>query len=129
MMFPSQAKCIRAFLSAALVLVAIVACSSAQIPPSQHVVTLMLENHSYSQVIGNANAPYMNSLANTYGLATNYDANSHYSIPNYFWITTGAYVTTSDGTTKTFNVDNVTRYLLAAGLTWKAYEESIPSVG
>ncbi len=92
-------------------------------------MVLMLENHSYSQVIGNTSAPYINSLANTYGLATNYDANSHYSIPNYFWVTTGAYVTTSDGTSSTFNVDNVTRYLLAAGLTWKAYEESIPSVG
>ncbi|HEY3927458.1 MAG TPA: alkaline phosphatase family protein [Candidatus Koribacter sp.] len=101
----------------------------AQVPASDHVVVLMLENHSYSQIVGNSSMPYLNSLIANYALATNYDANSHYSIPNYFWITTGKYVTLSDGTSTIFNVDNVTRYLLAAGKTWKAYEESIPSVG
>lgn len=128
MMFPANNRWIRPFLASAL-LVLSAAFATAQIPASKHVVILMLENHSYSQVIGNSNAPYLNSLANTYGLATNYDANSHYSIPNYFWVTTGAYVTTSDGTKTIFNVDNVTRYLLAAGMTWKAYEESIPYAG
>ena len=102
----------------------------AQVPASDHVVLLVAENHSYSQVVGNTAAmPYLNSLINTYGLATNYDANSHYSIPNYFWLTTGTYVTLNDGSTSVFNVDNVTRYLMSAGKTWKAYEESIPSVG
>ena len=102
---------------------------AAQVPPSKHVVVLMLENHSYSQIVGNANMPYLNSLINQYGLATNYDANSHYSIPNYFWTTAGAYVTLSDGSQSLYNVDNITRYLLSAGKTWKAYEESIPSAG
>lgn len=101
---------------------------SAQVPASDHVVVLMLENHSYSQFQA-ATMPYLKGLVKANGLATNYDANSHYSIPNYFWITTGKYVTNSDGTSATFNVDNVTRYLLSAGKTWKAYEESIPSVG
>ena len=91
MILPSRWKSIRIFPSVTLVLVAIAACSFAQIPSSKHVVVLMLENKSYSQVIGNTSAPYLNSLANTYGVATNYDANSHYSIPNYLWVTTGAY--------------------------------------
>jgi acid phosphatase len=73
--------------------------------------------------------PYLNSLIKAYGLATNYDANSHYSIPNYFWVTAGNYVTLSDGSQSVYNVDNITRYLLSAGKTWKAYEESIPSAG
>lgn len=103
--------------------------AQAQVPQSDHVFLLVLENHSYEQVIGNSVAPYLNSLAQSYGVAANYDANSHYSIPNYFWLTTGAYVTTSDGTTQTFNVDNIIRYLLSAGKTWKAYEESIPYAG
>ncbi len=89
----------------------------------------MEENHSYSQVVGNSNMPYLNSLIQQYGLATNYDANSHYSLPNYFWITTGKYLTLDDGTTAVFNTDNIVRQLLLAGKTWKAYEESIPSVG
>jgi phosphatidylinositol-3-phosphatase len=103
--------------------------SGAQVPAADHVILLMLENHSYSQVVGNTNAPYLNSLIKSYGLATNYDANSHYSIPNYFWLTAGAYVTTLDTTQAVFDVDNITRYLLAVGKTWKAYEESIPYAG
>ena len=103
--------------------------SQAQVPQSDHVFVLMEENHSYEQVIGNSAMPYLNSLAKSYAVAANYDANSHYSIPNYFWITTGAYVTLSDNTTQKFDVDNVTRYLNSAGKTWKAYEESLPYAG
>lgn len=103
--------------------------SMAQVPQSDHVFLLMEENHSYEQVIGNPAMPYLNSLAKSYAVAANYDANSHYSIPNYFWITTGSYVTLSDGTTQKFNVNNVTRLLNSAGKTWKAYEESLPSAG
>lgn len=101
----------------------------AQVPQSDHVFLLMEENHSYEQVIGNPAMPYLNSLAKSYAVAANYDANSHYSIPNYFWITAGSYVTLSDGTTQKFNVNNVTRPLNSAGKTWKAYEESLPYAG
>jgi acid phosphatase len=114
------------------IVVAVVALSlhgMAQVPQSDHVFLLMEENHSYEQVIGNPAMPYLNSLAKSYALAANYDANSHYSIPNYFWITTGSYVTLNDGTTQKFNVNNVTRLLNSAGKTWKAYEESLPSAG
>jgi hypothetical protein len=103
--------------------------SQAQVPQSDHVFVLMEENHSYEQVIGNSAMPYLNSLVKSYAVAANYDANSHYSIPNYFWITAGRYVTLSDGTTQKFDVDNVTRYLNSAGKTWKAYEESLPYAG
>jgi hypothetical protein len=103
--------------------------SQAQVPQSDHVFVLMEENHSYEQVIGNSAMPYLNSLAKSYAVAANYDANSHYSIPNYFWITTGAYVTLSDNTTQKFDIDNVTRYLNSAGKTWKAYEETLPYAG
>jgi hypothetical protein len=120
---------IRSTFSAAFLLLFAAVQGLAQMPASDHVFVLMEENHSYSQVVGNTAMPYLNSLIKSYGLAANYDANSHYSIPNYFWMTTGQYVTLSDGTSTLFNVDNVTRYLLAAGKTWKAYEESIPSAG
>jgi acid phosphatase len=74
----------------------------------------------------------MNSLANQYGLATQYYADTHPSIGNYFMLTTGQILTNDDGQTpQSFPVsaDNAVRELLAAGKTWKAYEESIPSVG
>ncbi len=91
----------------------------------------MLENASYSDVIGASSMPYLNSLAQKYALTTNYYANTHPSIGNYFMLTTGDTVTNLDS----FNgplpqsVDNVVRELTAAGKTWKSYAESLPSVG
>jgi len=90
------------------------------------------ENHGYSSVIGTTAMPYLNGLVGQYGLATNYYANTHPSIGNYFMLTTGQIITNNDGyvpPTGGLNVDNVVRQLLLAGKTWKAYAESLPSVG
>jgi acid phosphatase len=73
--------------------------------------------------------PYLNSLAQQYGLATQYFANTHPSIGNYFELTTGQIITNDDGYTGTVSADNVVRHLLAAGKTWKSYAESLPNVG
>jgi Phosphoesterase family len=94
-----------------------------------HVVLVMEENHSYSSVIGNSSMPYLNSLAQQYGLATQYFANTHPSIGNYFELTTGQIITNDDGYTGTVSVDNVVRHLLSGGKTWKSYAEGLPSVG
>ena len=99
------------------------------IPTFGHVILLMEENHSYSSVIGNSSMPYLNSLAQKYGLATSYFANTHPSIGNYFELTTGQIITNDDGYTGTVSADNVVRHLLSGGKTWKAYVESLPSVG
>jgi acid phosphatase len=98
-------------------------------PTFSHVVLLVEENHSYSQVIGNASMPYLNGLAAKYGLATQYFANAHPSIPNYFVLTTGLPETFDDNFSGTVSDDNVVRVLVNAGKTWKAYVESIPSPG
>jgi phosphatidylinositol-3-phosphatase len=73
--------------------------------------------------------PYLNSLAAQYGLATQYFANTHPSIGNYFMLTTGELVTNDDAFADTVGVDNIVRHLTAAGKTWKSYAESIPSAG
>ncbi len=100
--------------------------------PFGHVFVLVEENANYSDVIGSALMPYLNGLANQYGLATQYYANTHPSIGNYMMLTTGQILTNDDTQTPlTFpvSVDNVVRELLAAGKTWKTYAESIPSIG
>lgn len=99
------------------------------IPAFGHVILVMEENHSYSSVIGNSSMPYLNSLAQKYGLATSYFANTHPSIGNYFELTTGQIITNDDGYTGTVSADNVVRHLLSAGKTWKAYAEGLPGVG
>jgi phosphatidylinositol-3-phosphatase len=102
---------------------------TAQIPQSNHVVVVLEENHSYSSVIGSASMPYLNSLASQNALATQYFANTHPSIGNYFMLTTGQIITNNDALNSTVNVDNIVRHLLTAGKTWKSYAESLPSIG
>jgi hypothetical protein len=100
--------------------------------PFGHVFLLALENANYSDVIGSSSMPYLNGLANQYGLATQYYANTHPSIGNYMMWTTGQILTNDDSQTPlTFpvSVDNAVRELIASGNSWKQYAESIPSVG
>jgi hypothetical protein len=101
-------------------------------PPTataDHVFLVVLENHSFGQVIGNPAMPYLNSLATAHSLAADYFANAHPSIPNYFMLTTGNLETFNDSFTGTITDDNIVRALTGARKTWKAYIESIPSVG
>src|SRR2546430_2842213 len=62
-------------------------------PPFRHVFILVEENRNYASVIGNPAMPYLNRLADQYGLATQYYANTHPSIGNYFMLTVGKIVT------------------------------------
>jgi acid phosphatase len=93
------------------------------------VIVVVEENHGYSSVIGNSAMPYLNGLATQYGLASQYYADTHPSIGNYFMMTTGQEVTNDDTYMSTVSVDNIVRHLLNAGKTWKSYAESLPSVG
>jgi len=43
----------------------------AQVPNFDHVVVIVMENQEYGNVIGNPSAPYINSLAQQFGVATN----------------------------------------------------------
>ena len=106
-----------------------VAVSFAQVPQVNHVFIVLEENTNYADAIGNPAMPYLNSLANRYGVATNYFGNTHPSIGNYFMLTAGQIVTNNDSYSNTVNVDNIVRQLLAHGKTWKAYEEDLPSPG
>src|ERR1041385_7012252 len=94
-----------------------------------HVFIVTEENTNYSSVIGSSSMPYLNSLAQQYGLATQYYANTHPSIGNYFELSTGQIITNNDSYSTIVTVDNIVRRLLAAGKTWKSYAEDLPSVG
>ena len=99
------------------------------VPVYDHVFIVIDENHSYAEVIGNASMPYLNSLAARGGSSTNYFANATQSLPDYFMLTVGDTVTTGASYSGTVTGDNIVRELVAAGKTWKAYMESLPSVG
>jgi phosphatidylinositol-3-phosphatase len=50
----------------------------------KHIFVIMMENHGTDEIIGNtADAPFINSLVGSAGLATNYYGVTHPSLPNY----------------------------------------------
>jgi hypothetical protein len=56
----------------------------------EHVVWIVMENHSFDDIIGSSDAPYINQLAAAHGLATNFFAEAHPSLPNYIAMTSGS---------------------------------------
>src|SRR5213593_917304 len=91
-----------------------------------HVFIVTEENTDYVDVTSSS-MPYLTGLAAQYGLATQYYANTHPSIGNYFELATGQVLTNDDGSSTIENVPNIVRSLVAAGKTWKSYAESIPN--
>jgi len=98
-------------------------------PPS-HVVVVMEENHSYSEIIGSPSAPYINGLATAGALFTNSYAITHPSQPNYLELFSGLNQgVTDDSCPHTFSTQNLESELLTAGKTFSGYSEGLPSQG
>lgn len=105
-------------------------CGTALTPPAtyDHVVWVVMENHSYSQIIGSSSAPYVNQLAGECGSATNFTAESHPSLPNYIAMTSGSTqgITDDNGpSSHPLNVASIFSQLGSGG--WRSLEESMPS--
>ncbi|HWG41108.1 MAG TPA: alkaline phosphatase family protein [Candidatus Acidoferrales bacterium] len=101
----------------------------AQVPRSKHVYIVAEENRSYEHIVGSASMPYLNSLINKGGLATQFYANQHGSLENYLIVTSGQKLTDNNDTLAVFNVDNIERHLLTDGMTFKSYAQSLPYAG
>jgi phosphatidylinositol-3-phosphatase len=98
------------------------------LPAFKHIFVIVMENKEYDQVIGSPSTPYLNALAQHYGLATNYYGIRHPSLPNYLALTGGStFGITSDCIDCTVAAPNLVDQLEAAGKSWKAYIESMPS--
>jgi hypothetical protein len=100
-----------------------------QIPLFDHVVVVVMENHSDTQIIGNiANAPYINSLAADGANFSQSFAIEHPSEPNYLDLFSGSNQgVTDDSCPHTFSTDNLGSQLIAAGLTFVGYSETLPA--
>lgn len=94
-------------------------------PP--HVMLIVLENREYDDVIGATGAPYLNSLAVSAGLATDYHARAHPSLPNYLDLISGStHGITSDCTGCQVVGDTLVDQLARRGIGWTAYMEGLP---
>jgi phosphatidylinositol-3-phosphatase len=101
----------------------------ASIPKSKtsHVVTIVMENKEYDDVIGNPDAPYINRVARRYGLATASYGIGHPSLPDYLALTSGStHGIDSDCTDCHVSGQSIANQLERAGVTWKAYMEDLP---
>src|SRR6266487_4587 len=124
----------------------------------RHIFYIMMENHGLNDILGNnTDAPYLNQLANSYGVALHYFGVTHPSLPNYLAAISGDFQGIWDdcpaGTTVTcepeefgslltrgeavnasnrahmFGGQTLADQLEAHNLSWKAYMQSMPTIG
>jgi len=99
-------------------------------PSYRHVMWIWMENESYQFIIGAADAPYETALAHRCGLATNYHAISHPSLPNYLAATGGTTAGVSDDgepSVHPLSGDSIFSQVDTGGLTGRGYVESMPT--
>lgn len=95
-----------------------------------HVFMVYLENKGYGDIVGSPNAPYLNSLINTYGVATDYYALTHPSDPNYYPILGGSdFGLSYNCATNCINATNLADRIEAAGKTWAGYAQGMSAAG
>ena len=104
-------------------------CGVSQHPPQnyQHVVWILMENRGYGEIVGSAQAPYINHLAQQCGLATDYSATTHPSLPNYIALTSGSAQGISDDGPPSQHPLSVPSIFSLLGANWTALDESMPS--
>ena len=121
-----------------VVLASIVGCGVAAaaaagaLPRPDHVIVVVEENKSFSSVIGNREAPYINELAGRGALFAQSYAIVHPSQPNYIMLFAGASLgVKGDGVPKVlpFSAPNLGAELIAAGLSFRGYSEDLPGAG
>ena len=120
------------FVALAAIVVAMIMAPAAQasVPRLRHVWVFVLENHKYSEIIGNPHAPYMNRLARRHALATRYFSVSHPSLPNYLAMISGSTQgCASDSCKGPYAGPTLARQLSRHGLRWCGFFEGLPSRG
>lgn len=103
-------------------------------PRMSHVFIIIMENTEYQAELSPSNkyTKFVQHLANTYGLATNYFGVTHTSLPNYIAATSGSTWGSNnddDAQAPYFNHENLVDQFEAAHITWKAYMQSLPYPG
>jgi phospholipase C len=120
-------------------------------PKYDHIFVIIEENKAYDQVIGNPNAPNINRLAKTYGLAANFYGEVHPSEANYVAMLGGSTFGINDDdayycqaglqdrfcphadqpgyANHTVASKSLINQLQEKGLSWKGYFEDIPGPG
>jgi phosphatidylinositol-3-phosphatase len=100
------------------------------VPEPAHTVVVILENHSYAEIIGNPAAPFINTLAGHGALYTRSYAITHPSQPNYLALFSGSTQgVTDDSCPRQVTAPNLAADLSAAGKSFAGYAEDLPGPG
>src|SRR5262249_27657812 len=109
------------------------------LPVYDHVVIVVEENKDYDEIIGNPAAPYINDVLRGEGANfTQIFGEEHFSQGNYFWLFSGSNQTVGfndqvpsakNHPDYPFKTRNLAEQLIAKGLSFKGYAESLPSIG
>jgi phospholipase C len=101
------------------------------------VVLIIEENHMFTEVFPKG-MPWLVAQGNANAYATNYHADEAGSALDYYWLSSGSGEAAWEGSpaacegwgcANAITSDNIFREVTKAGMTWKVYAESIPSVG
>ena len=98
--------------------------------PPTHIVVVIMENHAPTQIVGSAEAPYINSLARDGATFTRSFGVTHPSQPNYLALFSGStHGVKDDRCPLSFDAKNLAQQLFDAGKTFVGYSEGLPSAG
>lgn len=103
----------------------------AQLPKPDHVVIVIEENKGYHQIIGSANAPYINTLASQGASFSRFFALHHPSQPNYLEIFSGSNQGVRDDKCplRPITAASLAGELSRAHLSFRGYAEDLPRAG
>src|SRR4051812_27420339 len=102
----------------------------AAVPRFDHVVVVIEENHSPSQIIGSAEAPYINSLARNGAYFSQSFGTARPSQGEYLALFSGSnHGVTTNADINLGNIPNLASQLIAAGKSFVNYSEDLPYVG
>lgn len=93
---------------------------------ASHVFVVVMENHSADEALSGA---YTAGLAAAYGVAANYHAVSHPSVPNYLALTSGQTWGIQDDSYRVLPRTDLGDQLTKGGISWRAYMEGLGDGG
>lgn len=101
--------------------------TTSPVPPFEHIVLILFENEDFGNVVGNADMPNFNQLAQEYTLLTEYDAIRHPSLPNYIALIGGdTFGIDQDCNDCFIDAPSLPDLIESSGRSWKTYQEDMP---
>ena len=109
-------------------------CKADSFPVFDHVVIVVLENHSYNQIIGGSYDSFINFLADSGALFTKFYSETHPSQPNYIILYSGSNQGVKDDMMPMhipFMTQNLGAALISAKpkRTFNGFAENLPHIG